>query len=45
MIVRVALTGNNAFPSFGIPLGGSLPPVWMCRMHVIESYKDKDSGA
>jgi hypothetical protein len=27
MIVRVALTGNNAFPSFGIPLGGSLPPV------------------
>ena len=25
--VRVALTSSNAFLSFGIPLGGSLPPI------------------
>ena len=25
--VCAALTGGNAFPSFGIPSGGSLPPV------------------
>jgi hypothetical protein len=27
MIVWVALTGNNAFQSFRIPLGGSLPSI------------------